>query len=157
MTLPNNTFLSDELAKIESAIEFRDRINPDISRADIAWHLDHMLKVINGIYHSISQSDPEQFKPDFNFKRKIIFTIGNIPRGKGKSPKSVLPPEKIKTKDIVKQLDQAKENLMNVNSLKKDQYFSHYIFGILNKEKTKRFLEIHTNHHLKIVRDINTN
>ena len=115
-----------------------------------------MLKVINGIYYSISQSDPDQYKPGFNFKRTIIFTIGRIPRGKGKSPKSVLPPEKIKTEDIVKQLNQARENLITINSLNKAQYFSHYIFGILNKEKTKRFLEIHTNHHLKIVRDINT-
>ena len=156
MTLPNNTFLSNQLAEIELTIAFRDRINPDISRADIAWHLDHMLKVINGIYHSISQSDPDQYKSDINFKRAVIFAIGKIPRGKGKSPKSVLPPEKIKTEDIIKQLDQARKNLKNINSLKKDQYFSHYIFGILNREKTKRFLEIHTNHHLKIVRDINS-
>lgn len=28
------------------------------------------------------------------------------------------------------------------------------MFGMLNKKQTVRFLEIHTNHHLKIIRDI---
>ena len=33
-------------------------------------------------------------------------------------------------------------------------YFRHLIFGYLNKKRTIRFLQIHTAHHLKIIKDI---
>ena len=32
--------------------------------------------------------------------------------------------------------------------------FKHPYFGVLNLKMTKRFLEIHTNHHLKIIKEI---
>lgn len=100
----------NQLAEIESNIEFRDSINPDISSADIAWHLDHMLKAINSIFIALGN----QIRISLNLT----------------------------------------STLKELFSLNQNQYFSHYIFGILNRDKTLRFIEIHTNHHLKIVRDI---
>jgi hypothetical protein len=35
-----------------------------------------------------------------------------------------------------------------------DKYFEHPYFGKLRLNKTIKFLEIHTNHHLEIINDI---
>ena len=150
----NGKFLSGQLQKIESLISQRDKINPKVSKSGVAWHLDHMLKVINNVYDTVKHSDPNNYKPDINIGRTIIFSAGKIPRGRAKSPKSVRPPENIVIEELYQQLELAKKNAIAFDSLNTDQYFKHFGFGMLNREKTKRFLVIHTNHHLSIIRDI---
>ena len=86
--------------------------------------------------------------------RTILFPIGYFPRGKARAPKYVLPPEIITLDDLNTQLLVAKENINTLNSLNKAMYFKHPIFGMLAKKQTLRFLEMHTNHHLKIINDI---
>lgn len=39
-------------------------------------------------------------------------------------------------------------------SLDENQFFTHTLFKQLNKKQTLKFLGLHTNHHLKIVKDI---
>lgn len=154
MPANNQLFLSNQLNEIESLIPQHKLLTPSVSKVSVGWHLDHMLKVINGIYMTLNQSDPTEYKPDFNIRRKLIFTIGIIPRGQGKTPKSVKPPDLILTEDVHYQLDEASKHLLAFDSLNENQFFKHYVFGMLNRKKAKRFVEIHTNHHLKIARDI---
>ena len=66
----------------------------------------------------------------------------------------VLPPEQILEVDMQMQLQHAYANLKQLELLPENIFFDHHIFGMLNKQETLRFLEIHTNHHLKIVNDI---
>jgi len=52
------------------------------------------------------------------------------------------------------QIQKACQNIEHIISANKNAHFNHFIFGALNKNRTIRFLEIHTNHHLKIIKDI---
>ncbi|MFS4482517.1 DUF1569 domain-containing protein [Hyunsoonleella sp. 2307UL5-6] len=99
-------------------------------------------------------SNPSDYKRDFKPIRTVLFTLGFIPRGKGKAPKHVLPPEDVTEADLKQQLAQAKKYLENIKELPKTSHFKHFLFGVLSKKQTIRFLVIHTNHHLKIVREI---
>jgi hypothetical protein len=56
--------------------------------------------------------------------------------------------------DIYQQLTAAKEALDKFSTLDKRHYFNHPVFGILNRNRSLRFLKIHTRHHLRIIRDI---
>jgi len=154
MPSSDKTFLADQIDEIELLIPQHEKINPAVSKASVGWHLDHMIKVINGIYKALSQSDPSAYTSDFNFRRKLIFTAGFFPRGRARAPKSMRPPDIILAEDLLQQLAEACSHLLNFDSLHKNQFFNHYIFGALNKEKAKRFIIIHTNHHLSIIRDI---
>jgi len=147
-------FMNTQLQDIAYLIQFKDRNNPTISNVSVAWHLDHSLKVINNIYRILKNSDTALRKKRFNLIRYVFFALGYIPRGRGQSPSSVLPPEKITTEDILSQLELTRENLKEFESLDPHVNFIHPIFGLLNKKQTKRFLQIHTNHHLKIIHDI---
>jgi len=147
-------FLSTELTELESYLKYRDSVNVSVSKVGVAWHIDHTLKVINQIINSLEKSDPKAFKPNINFLRGLVFTTNNMPRGAGKAGKSVLPPEIIHTEDILTQLSTARKRLLTIDNLPKKSSFKHPVFGLLKKKKSKRFLVVHTTHHLKIIRDI---
>jgi hypothetical protein len=146
--------LSKEFSFIKDFIKFEERENLGVSKASVGWHLDHSLKVINSVCATLRVSNANDYKKEFNGLRILTFTLGFFPRGKAKSPKRVLPPAIIKKKDIENQLEEAIKNIVSIKELQENQYFTHPLFKQLNKKQTVRFLKLHTNHHLKIIRDI---
>ncbi|GAA4949969.1 hypothetical protein GCM10023314_24170 [Algibacter agarivorans] len=66
----------------------------------------------------------------------------------------VLPPDVILKEDLFNQLREEHYHIKAVKPLPKTSHFKHHVFGMLAKQQTLRFLEIHTKHHLKIVNDI---
>ncbi len=148
------TKIQNKLLEWESHIPAKDAIDTTVSKVSVAWHLDHGLKVINGIYSALRKSEPSQYKKNYNLTRSAVYFAGAMPRGVGKSPKSVLPPEEILVADINKQLEEARGNIEKLKALPINANFKHPVFGVLNRDQSIRFLEIHTEHHLKIIRDI---
>ncbi len=146
--------LNNHLSLIEGYVPSMNIRNPNISVASVGWHLDHSLKVINRISESIKSSNPNDFKKDFNIKRSILFILCYIPRKRGKCPKSTTPPNNILIADLKAQINVSRAHLGQIAMLDKNTHFKHFIFGNLSKVNTLRFLEMHTRHHLKIVRDI---
>ena len=84
----------------------------------------------------------------------FIKSINKIPRGKGKAPKVVQPIEPATVALLISKLEIAKNNLNELESLNTNSYFTHPYFGNLNLKKALWFLKLHTNHHLKIIKDI---
>jgi membrane-associated HD superfamily phosphohydrolase len=154
MNQSNPTVLLPQLTTIETNIEFRDAKNTKVSKVAVAWHLDHMLKTINRITEVLESSYPETYQTSFSFTKIASLTAGFIPRGRAQSPQSVRPPEIIHTEAIFKQLVEARKNINTLRELEDKSNFDHPVFGMLNKAQTIRFLEVHTNHHLKIINDI---
>ncbi len=146
--------LKNEIIEIDQMIAYEDRLKTEISIKAIGWHLDHMLKVINGVTKSLKKSNAEKYKWKFNLLRFIFFTFRSFPRGKGKAPRSVISENEIIKEDIIRQLKEAKINLLELDKLDSNNYFKHPYFGSLNLRATKIFMEMHTHHHLKIIKDI---
>ena len=142
------------LKEVEHNISNASAIAPNISKATVGWQLYHILVTINVISSALQNSNPKDYKRDFNLMRSILFTFNTIPRGKAKAPKIVRPPEVIQEDKIREQIVTAKESVKTMNSLDKNAHFKHPYFGVLNVKRTEYFLKMHTNHHLKIVRDI---
>lgn len=153
----NAEYLITQLDQIESLISERDRKNKAISKADVAWHLDHMLKTLNRITIALQESKPENYRSSFNAARTMSLTFGFIPRGRAQAPAVVRPPDNILTEDILSQLEEARKNIIVLNDLDTKSHFKHPVFGVINKATTIRFIEVHTEHHLKIISDILNN
>lgn len=146
--------LQHELSELEKAIENSENTAPEISAGSVGWHVDHSLKVIHKVCNLLIASDPKDYKWKFNKWRFIIFLKGSIPRGRVKAPKHVRPPENIIVNDLNLQLTEVKQLLNTIEKLPPKSNFEHFIFGKLHLKKTIRFLELHTNHHIKIIKDI---
>lgn len=140
--------------KLENYIPVKDKRNAKVSTSDVAWQIDHSLKVFNLVSDTLLKSNPEEYKSKFNKWRSLLFAIGYFPRGKVKAPKFVRPPETITIEDLNAQIQLAYQHIERLKSAHKYAYFKHFIFGVLHKKRTIRFLQLHTNHHLKIIRDI---
>ena len=142
------------LTKLESYIELHQKQNDTISGETVGWHIVHSCQVINTITNAIIHSDPSKAKPKFSFLYHLIMLTNHIPRGKLKAPKIVIPKNTITKAEIVEQIELSKANLQTLASTHQNKYFTHPIFGDLNVPKTLRLFIVHTNHHLKIIRDI---
>jgi hypothetical protein len=139
---------------LETKIFNYEKVNTAISATSLGWHLQHTLLVLINVTESIKNSNPQQFKPNFNFVRTIIFTLNKIPRGKGKAPKSVQPNADITLELLKNNISLAKQKAIELYNLDKNKHFAHPFFGNVKLNGCIKFLKIHTSHHLKIIEDI---
>lgn len=147
--------LNKLVQELEGVIPSYSFKNETISHATVGWQIEHSLKTIDLIVQACQISDPKTYRWKFKFSRFLIMTLlKKIPRGKARAPKVVLPVGDISTESLDKKLQSVKEQLNKWNELNDKSYFQHPYFGALNKKATLRFLELHTEHHCKIIRDI---
>ena len=142
------------LLQLENHISNFEKTNPKVSNSTVGWQIDHCLLVINGIIGQIEISDPLKYQPKWTFPKFMVFTTGKIPRGKAKAPQIVVPNSAIDLHSLQEHINKSRNSIKELESLSNNHYFDHPYFGKLKKKETIRFLEIHTNHHLKIIEDI---
>jgi hypothetical protein len=147
--------IEKELLELESRIDSMDVLREDASARSVGWHILHSLKVIQSILVALKKSDPERYERKFNFLRTILFAFNWFPRGRAKAPKIVQPePEQVTRPEIETMLAEVRSQLHEVDKLPPNTYFRHPYFGKLNIEHTRKFLRLHTRHHLKIIASI---
>jgi hypothetical protein len=146
--------LQNLISQLESKIPFHEKTKSSVSNSTVGWQIEHSLKTIYQITSVVKNSNPQEYRWKFNKSKLFISILGFIPRGKAKAPKVVLPDENISEESLLLSLQKVKSALQEWDSFDKNVYFPHPFFGNLNKKSTEWFLNLHTNHHLKIVNDI---
>lgn len=147
-------FLNSELDELRLNVLNRQLQDESVSSKGIDWHIDHSCRVIVNVSKILITSNPDNYKRDFNLSRSLIFMTNLIPRGKGRAPKSVVAVDEITEKSISEMLEQAAKIIDDVVNLPAHSHFKHPVFGTLDLEMAMQFIEIHTIHHLKIIREI---
>lgn len=146
--------IKQQLERIEALLPNIGILAEDISKASVGWHLEHSLLILNSSLKGLTMTNPSDYNPKFSLKKFIFLGFGIIPRGKIKAPKQFVPLEQPTAESIKKLLATAKERLEAVNGLPEKAYITHPFLGDFDKKTTLRFLNLHTNHHLKIIDDI---
>lgn len=141
------------LQELETKIPIQNMVQSSVSTSPIGWHIEHSLLAINKIIEATKTSDPNSYKFVFKPLKYIVYLTGKIPRGKAKNPK-VVEPEFFDENTLNVHLQKTKKVIEELRSTDKNKYFKHPYFGNLKLKDTIKFLEIHTNHHLKIISDI---
>lgn len=145
--------LNGQLEELFTKIPQQDNVREAISKSTVGWHIEHILLTINLIIDEVKKSNPENYKSSFKLSKVLVFTMKKIPRGRARSPK-VVAPKKFDEKTLKEHLETTKMKIKDLEAISSNKYFNHPYFGNLKLEKTLTFLEIHTNHHLKIINDI---
>ena len=154
MNAINTSKLTSRLSQLEFAIPKFEKFDSSISNSNIGWHIEHSLLVFNGIIETLSKSNPKDYSWKLNFKRIVVFAKRKIPRGIAKAPKVVIPKENYSIESLLQHIEKTKIKLEELRKLNPKQFFNHPGFGNLRLKKTIQFLEIHTQHHLEIIADI---
>lgn len=144
--------LLDELKAYTVTFEKK---NVSVSNSTVGWHIEHSLKTIDLIISACKKSELSTYQWKFKLNRFLILDVlQKIPRGKAKAPKVVQPEGDISKESLQIHMEKIYQNLENWEALHENCYFFHPYFGNLNKKATEKFLALHTNHHLKIIKDI---
>ena len=143
-----------QLTELASYISQSDRQNGGVSNVNIGWQIDHSLRVMNQVISALLKSNPEEYKPKFNWRKSFIFFTKKIPRGKVRAPKGILPTEEITESSLISSVQLAHKNIGLLENCAPNHFFVHPFFGQVNVRETFVFIEVHTEHHLKIIRDI---
>jgi hypothetical protein len=145
--------IEQQLVQLHTYVNDADKINTSVSIVNVGWHIEHSLLVIIKMISALTASDPAQYKWKFNLARAIVFTINKFPRGKGKAPDAVSPKQTEKT-DFDALFTKTREKIEELKKADPNKFYKHNIFGVLNKKNTFIVLDIHTSHHIQIIKDI---
>jgi hypothetical protein len=146
--------LNNLLDELELQIANYSKLNQSVSEGNVGWHIVHSCLVINSVCGAVLKSDASKFIKKFSIKAFLVLLLNSFPRGKAKAPSFTLPSEELNPASILKSIQAARASIETLAKAGKNQYFTHPIFGDLNTGQTFKFLGVHTNHHLKIIKDI---
>jgi len=146
--------LSRLIETLKAYIPKASLVDETISASSIGWHIDHSLLVITQIIKAMEASDPAEYQFQFNVKRMLAFTLNRFPRGAAKAPKAVKPIDTFDASKTLLAFDALQDRLKVLDELQPNQFFLHPFFGKLNQKAAIKMLSIHTDHHLRIIKDI---
>jgi hypothetical protein len=148
--------LRKQLDELESYIPHLEVRNDAISASTVGWQIEHDLLVISSVIEGVKRSDPAAYKWQFKPLKYVVLWRGVIPRGKVGAPKLVTPGE-ITQDTLQAHIILCRQRLVELEQVEAGNYFTHPFFGDLKKKETFRFLYVHTEHHLKIIREMLAN
>jgi hypothetical protein len=146
--------LEELLEELERYIPQHELMNQQVSTASVGWHIAHILVTLNVIIDAVQKSDPKAYSWTLNFKRVFVFTMNKIPRGRVKAPRVVQPTIDINKDTLESNLEHSKHRLRLLEELSLNHYFKHPFLGNMNVKPTIKFLQLHTQHHVHIIKDI---
>jgi hypothetical protein len=128
-----------------------------VSLWSVGEQLDHLLKVLEA---GLDRLEPpgEPLRRGINLAGRICLGVGRFPRGVGKSP-ARMRAEVRERADLAASLAAVRVRVGGLAGRdelwrSRTPVFKHPYFGGLDPRQAVRFLEVHTDHHLRIVADI---
>lgn len=143
--------LFDALA---SRIAQRNRFHAPTSAWNVGQQIEHCCLVIDSVQRALATSTPPAPRARVSLARRFVFLTGRIPRGRAQAPRSVRPQPVPEPADLEERVQGARVQVDTIRGLAPDRWFRHFAFDVLRRDEALRFLEIHTNHHLRIIRRI---
>jgi hypothetical protein len=148
------TNLTALIDRLESHIPHNEVADPNVSRGPVGWHIAHSLLTINVVADALVSSKPEEYQWKFDWRRSFLLAFGNIPRGKIRAPQAVQVEQAPDKAALAAQVTATREKIKALDDLQPKNFFTHPFLGKIKLKPARRFMCIHTHHHLKIIEDL---
>ena len=145
---------SSQFDALQRQLERRTVFHAPTSTWTIGQQIEHCCKVIAGVHTALRPSQPPVPRAKVSLVRRGVFLTGRIPRGRAKAPKNVHPEPAPERAHLESCLQSARDHVEAIRGLEAQAWFRHFVFDVLTRDEALRFLEIHTDHHLRIMADI---
>lgn len=126
----------------------------------VGQHVEHLARVGQSVLEGIAALDEHAPRgPGIKPIGRVILLFGRIPRGKGKAPEPARPGDDVDPAVLGTALDEFKMTLEQLEgqlgALEAQRAVRpHPYFGGLRPAQWLRFIEIHQDHHQRIIDDI---
>ncbi len=142
------------LGGLRRAAEKADLRAPEVSEWTTGMHVHHCCLTMTGVCRLLLESRSPAPSRGISILREAIFLTGRIPRGRAKSPVQVVPEEGLTTVRLLSLLDESERQIELARGATEETWFRHFALGVMNRDRTLRFLSIHNRHHTRIIADI---
>jgi len=146
--------MSAGLDVLKSFVPKADALAPEVSKWSAGMHVQHCCLATVVICESLVASVPPPPRSGFSLVTSAVFLTGRIPRGRGKSPEQAIPRDGLWTNELEKLLQESEQWLEAAHQASRKQWYRHFVFGVLDRDRTLKFIGIHNRHHARIVQDI---
>jgi len=143
-----------QLDALSGWVEQRDRLHAPTSMWTIGQQIEHCCLVIGGVHEALRRSEPPAPPAKITIVRRAVWWTGRIPHGRANAPKSVQPAAVPDRTHLEAAIERARGQVDSIRNLAQDAWFRHFMFDVLRRDEALRFLQIHTNHHLRIMKQI---
>ncbi|MCL7967398.1 MAG: DinB family protein [marine benthic group bacterium] len=143
-----------EIEALRRAAARCDTHDPDVSQWTVGMHVHHCCLATTAVCESLLASEPPTPRAPRSVLTAAVFLFGRIPRGRGKSPEQAMPEAGVSREDLDAMLDASAEGLRAVAATDPRKWFRHFSFGVMDRDRTLKFVRIHNRHHLRIIADI---
>lgn len=135
---------------------------PHVSGWTPAQHLHHLTAINSGVcdwLKTACDGRVESAEGAPSLAGHVLLWAGCLPRGRGRSPKRFVPPDEISRAALEEQVAASRAALDGLEACApRMKHLSarqrHPVMGMLNATQWMRFARIHTEHHVRILRDI---
>lgn len=142
------------LKELRAAVENIGVSAPGVSKWSVGMHVHHCCLSMIGVCTALGASTPPPPRSRPSLASGIVLLTGRIPRGRAKSPDTVVPKSNVTDGELLALLDESEHMVAEARGLAPEVWFRHFFFGVLDRDKALRFLSIHNRHHLRIIADI---
>ncbi len=144
----------DSLRELQAQIPHHALLAPRVSASAIGWHIEHVALTVDVFLKGLGRTDQGPYHPRPDPRKLLALWIGWIPRGAVQSPASVRPSAPPDEQALLEHVERTESALGHLPSIPAEAWVKHPVLGPLRRDAVARFIDVHTRHHLKIVRDI---
>ena len=146
--------LQDQIQQIRNLIPRGELLSQSVSSWPVGYHIQHLSLAMSGVAKALELSTPPVPRQLPKPAWLAIGLMGRIPRGKAQSPDISRPKHAKGEEELNAFLEKAESRIITATQLPDDRWFKHHLLGVLDKRNSLKFVRIHNDHHLAIMKDI---
>jgi hypothetical protein len=133
-----------------SALVGRD----SISKWSVGQHIEHSLIAISGMILALRKEHPGTGSRAANLYRDTVMQSKEFPRGAIEAPAISRPSDNPSQEFLARLILKTRNRLGNPLAISEKATLIHPIMDVMYRNEALEFMTIHTEHHLKIIREI---